>query len=878
MPLAQANHTTVTFVFTDIEGSTRLWDAHPESMRNALARHDSIVREAFTDFDGQIFKTMGDAFCAAFSTATQAVKAAVCAQKQLLNEPWPPETKIRIRIAIHTGAVECRDNDYFGPPVNRVARLLATAHGDQILVSQSSFELARDTPPEDVRFRDLGLHQLKDLVRPEQIYQLLHPSLPDEFPPIRSISDQPNNLPVQFTSFLGREEVIEGVRSLLTKNRLVTLTGSGGSGKTRLSIHFAAEVLSEFPAGAWFVELAAATEDRDVARTIGQVLSVPDVPDHQLIGTLVNHIQNKVMLIVLDNCEHLISESARVADQLLTQCPGLKIIATSREALGIAAEVTLRVPPLSLPTIDEVHTAASLSQYASVQLFLDRALQVNPGFAVTNANAPALAAICCQLDGIPLAVELAAARVRAMTVEQIAARLDQRFSLLTGGPRLSLPRQKTLRALIDWSYDLLLPLEQTVFQRLSIFVGGWTLEAAETICADAECAAWQVSDAVTALVDKSLVTWTENDHGNRYGFLESIRDYACQRLLEAGEMATIEQRHFEYFSALVSEALPKLRGKDQVHWLGVLDAEIENIRFDLHLGKGQNEGLRLASNLYWYWYLRGRFTEGRLWLTTYLENTINPEPKALAEALNGAGVYAETQGDFEIARDFHLRGLEISLQLGERWNSARTLNNLGNVYGAQGKFEEAEPYWRQALEGWEQLDAEGLLPDRLGPAAAIDNLGSLARDRKEYALAQQRYEKALEYRKEASNDSLVAGSLLNLGLLAREVGQHDESCKRFHQGLSVAARLGFRLDSSICLLGLAEHQKSRTAAVLLGHFEKVHSELGFPLDSDLTELLQSVRSRASEALSPQEYAMAWSAGQAMSPDRANELALDLFTD
>jgi predicted ATPase/class 3 adenylate cyclase len=590
----------VTFLFTDIEGSTRLWETHPEAMRVALARHDALIRSVIVDANGYVFKTVGDAFCAAFATATDAVFAALSAQRALDAEPWPEQTRIKVRMALHTGAAESRDGDYFGPSVNRVARLLSTGYGGQILLSQATYELCRDALPEATSMRDLGAHRLKDLGRPEQVYELQGPGRRSDFPPIRSLSTHPNNLPRQLTTFIGREKEISELEALLVKNRLLTLTGSGGSGKTRLGLQVAAESLAQFPDGAWFVELAQVAKPDLVAQTVATVLGVMEEPGKPILLTLTRHLESKRLLLVLDNCEHLLDACANLADVLMRQCPDVRILASSREALGIAGEQTFRVPSLSLPDRKQKQTVEMLATYESVQLFIDRARLVRADFEVTHRNAPALASICCQLDGIPLAIELAAARVLTLSIEEIDHKLDQRFRLLTGGSRTALPRHQTLRALIDWSYELLNASERRLLQRLSAFAGGWTLEAAEQISAGNTVAAGDVLDLLTSLSNKNLIGSDQTDGRSRYRLLETVRQYAREKLLDSGDAEHVRQRHHDYYLALAEDAESKLTGAEQAQWLQRLEEEHDNFRSALEwslVAAGSEGGLRLCGAL-----------------------------------------------------------------------------------------------------------------------------------------------------------------------------------------------------------------------------------------------------------------------------------------
>lgn len=477
---------TVTFLFTDIEGSTTHWDRYEDAMRPALRRHDAILREALATHNGFNFKNIGDAFCAVFATAPDALQAALQAQRILTAEPWQGvgPNGIRVRMALHTGAAEMRDNDYFGPPLNRVARLLSIGHGGQVLLSQPVFELVRDHLPVGAELRDMELHRLKDLGRPEHVYQLLTSDLPSDFPALKSLEYWPNNLPQQTTSFIGREKEVGEIKSLLGKTRLLTLTGAGGAGKTRLGLQVAADLLESEENGVFLAEFAPLSDPTLVGQTVAQALDVREEANRPITQTLTDFLKPKKLLLLFDNCEHVLNDAARLADALLRACPGVRILASSREGLNILGEMTYRVPSLSLPDPKKPQTVESLTQYEAVRLFIERAQAAQPSFAVTNQNAPAVAQLCHRLDGIPFAIELAAARVRALSVEQISARLDDRFRLLTGGSRTALPRQQTLRAMIDWSYDLLSDDEKTLLRRLSVFAGGWTLEAAEAVCAD----------------------------------------------------------------------------------------------------------------------------------------------------------------------------------------------------------------------------------------------------------------------------------------------------------------------------------------------------------------------------------------------------------
>jgi predicted ATPase/class 3 adenylate cyclase len=578
---------TITFLFTDIEGSTSLWQQHRDAMPAALARHHAILQNAIESHHGYVFQIIGDAFCAAFFTPSDALAATIEAQRALLAETWGTTGSLRVRMGLHTGVAEMHLDDVkagqyaSGLTLSRAQRIMSAGYGGQILVSSTTYELLRGLLPDGVTLRDLSEHRLKGLLNPEHLWQVVAPDLPHEFPPLQSLNAIPNDLPIQLTSFIGREKEIGEAKRLLTTTRLLTLTGSGGTGKTRLSLQVAADVLDAYKDGAWFIELAPLSDPALVPSTVASVLGVREEPGRPVIETLLDYVRAKRLLLILDNCEHLIEACARLAEAVLHASREVRILASSREALGIGGEVTLRVPSLSLPPVDAA-THAAFTQSEAAQLFLDRAANALPGLVLTDANAPAVAQICRRLDGVALAIELAASRVKLLKVEQIAARLDDAFRLLTGGSRTALPRQQTLRATIDWSYNLLSDTEHTLLRRLAAFAGGWTLEAAEAVCAQVGQDAilpYDVLDLLAQLVNKSLVMAERGQsEESRYFLLETIRQYAREKLLEADEAVATRGRHLDYFMQLVEEAEPELTEANQVIWLKRLDADFDNLR------------------------------------------------------------------------------------------------------------------------------------------------------------------------------------------------------------------------------------------------------------------------------------------------------------
>ena len=604
----------VTLLFTDIEGGIGLWEAGPEAMTEASARYDRIVREQIEVAGGRVVKTVGEAFRTVFADPYAALASAMAIQRAAGSELWPPGLLVRVRMALHSGACVERDGDYFGPVANRADRLLAVGHGGQVLVSEAAYELLAGRLPGGIGFRDLGEHRLKDLGRAERVFEVTGPGLAGRFGRLRSLDDPAlrHNLPSQPTSFVGRAAELAELRSLVSgRSRLVTIAGPGGIGKSRLALQVAAEALDGAGDGVWLVELAPVAEPELVTRTVAAVLGVREEPGRLILDTLVDAVGDRHLLVVLDNAEHVLGAAAKLADALMRSCPQAYLLVTSREPLGISGERVFRIPPLTVPPAD-LAAPGRLAAFESVQLFAERAAMYRQGFALDDANAAAVAAVCVRLDGIPLALELAAARLGSLSVPEIASRLDQRFRLLTGGSRTALPRHQTLRALINWSYDLLNPEEQMVLGRLSVFAGGWTLAAAETVTARDGAGEWQVLDQLAALVDKSLVQAEEMHGSTRYRMLETVRQYAAERLARppGTELAATQAAHRDHYLALVQTADTFLRGRDEAVWLDQLEVEFDNIRaalaFSIADPDGTEPGLRLATGLRWFCNMRGR--------------------------------------------------------------------------------------------------------------------------------------------------------------------------------------------------------------------------------------------------------------------------------
>jgi predicted ATPase/class 3 adenylate cyclase len=789
---------TVTFLFSDIEGSTRLWEQHPEAMRPALARHDALALSLIARHEGTLIKSRGegDSLFAVFARATDAVAAACALQQALCAEPWPAETPLRARMALHTGEADLRAGDYYGSAVNRCARLRAIGHGGQVLLSDVTRDLTRDTLPPSASLKSLGAHRLRDLSRPESVFQLLHPVLPLDFPPLASLDnpDLPNNLPVQVTSFIGREKESAVVKRLLSTTRLLTLTGAGGCGKTRLALQAAADLLEEYPEGVWSVELAALADPALVPKTVAQALGMREEVGQPLLQTLTGQLKPKRLLLVLDNCEHLLAACGQLADALIRACSNLKILATSREGLGIAGEALYPIPPLSVPDLRQAQTPASLAQYEAVTLFIERATALAPHFAVTDANAPALAATCHRLDGIPLALELAAARVRSLAVEEINARLADRFRLLTGGSRTALPRHQTLRAMLDWSYDLLTGPERTLLHRLSVFAGGCRLEAAETVCAGEGIEACEVLDLLTSLTDKSLVAAEQDKGHTRYRLLETVRQYADDRLRESGEGEALRNRHRDYFLAVAEEAEPKLYGSEQAAWFERLEREHDNLRAAiggcLEAEDGAEAGLRLVGALPQFWIMHKHGAEGWALCERMLAHADLPHRTAArARALSAAAMmvlqrngiarpYLTTmldqfsslmRNDIAMGRPRAEESLALFRELGDRVGIAEALYTLGDMAILQGDFDTARACLEQSLALRRELD------HRRGTAGVLRSLGLIAFRGGDMAAAQSLLEEAVSLAR-AEGDSFHL--VINIGSLLMILGTGDTARAR----------------------------------------------------------------------------------------------------
>ena len=873
---AKASRSTgsVAILFTDIEGSTALWERDAAAMSQALAAHDAIARRAVESRHGTVVKMTGDGMHAVFADTQDALAATVDLQHALSDAAATHGIALRVRCGLHAGVVERRDNDFFGSPVNRAARIMSAAHGGQVLLSQAVVDEVRNMLPATVSLRDLGRVRLKDLSTPERVYQVVHPRLRHEFPALRSLEATPNNLPLQLTSFVGRDKELAELQRLLASTRLLTLTGSGGCGKTRLSLHLAADSLERFPDGAWLVELGPLADAELVPQTVASVLGLKGEPGKPIGQSLIAHLKDKRLLLMLDNCEHLLDGCAKLVGTLVGLCPAITVLASSREALGIAGEQAYRVPSLALPDPGHVDTSESVAAFEAVQLFTDRARLARPDFQVSLQNAAALASICHRLDGIPLAIELAAARVRSLSIDEINRKLDQRFQLLTGGSRTALPRQQTLRSLIDWSYDLLSDREGQLLQRLSVFLGGWTLAAAEQVCADDGVADNEVLDLLASLCNKSLVLVDENDGSYRYRLLETVRQYARERLLTSGGGESVRARHRDFFLALAEETHAKLKGPEQAMWLRRLEAEHENLRASLEwslVDAGLNAGLRLCGALQYFWIMRGHFSEGRRWCDRVLASSRDAERTAeRANALSAAGLLAYRQDDFAAARALLEESLAISRQLGDRKSIGVAAGNLGMVALDEGNLVAARALHEESLAIARELG------NRNGVLASLGNLGIVSYELGDFAAARTQFEEILAISRELGDGQTTAIALHRLGTVEDAQGGYRAAEALYRESLTILHGLGLRGRIPYSLQELAMVAAALgnplRAARLWGAEERLREEIG-PARSARPETDPQMRDARAAAGDGAAFDRAWQEGRAMPLEQAIEFAI-----
>ena len=848
---------TVTYLISDLERSTLLWERFPDQMRPALKRHDSLIESLVAQHGGTVVRPRGEGdsrFCV-FARATDAVLAAAAIQRALHGEPWPAELPLRARVGIHTGEDDLREGDYYGSAVNRCARIKGLGHGGQILVSQTTVDLVRDRLPEGLAFADLGSYALRYVSRPERVYQLNVPGLPTEFPPLLGHEAKPHNLPAQLTQLVGRTAEVGAVIGQVRRPdvRLLTLTGTGGIGKTRLALAAAAELVDEFEHGAFFVDLSAIADHRHVAAAIAGTLGIVDLEGPRLVDGLKDYLHRKRMLLVLDNFEQVL-EAAPLLNELLVAATDLKILVTSRAALRVTGERVFPVPVLRVPAGEDTRHAERVMEYEAVRLFVDRAVSAKPDFTVTDENAPVVAEICGRLDGLPLAIELAAARVRLLPPAALLGRLERRLTLLVGGARDVPARQQTLRDAIRWSYDLLDATERRLFRTLAVFAGGCTLEAAEAVCR-ATGVPTDILEGIASLVDKSLVRQVDGGGTARFIMLPTLREYGMEQLEHAGERDTAQRAHAACFLALAEEAAPHFRTTARRAWLDRLDVELDNFRAALAWGLESDppHALRLSGALHRFWMYGDHFGEGRRWVDAALARTGPTECSPdRARALLVAGQLAQDLGDAPEAIRRGAESVAMYRALGDKAGLAYALQSLMRAYqqvddlaAALGPAQEAERLFRELGDRWglgylltaarPTLIAAGIDPaPRLQECLEIFRelgdpwglwrvLGAKAREateRRDFASACGLYDEALTMVRRTGQKRPLFLTLVRAGDAALAAGDYAAAEAAYQEATALAHQVGlplYSLPAALALVALREGDVGRAARRIKEH-------------------------------------------------------------
>jgi predicted ATPase/class 3 adenylate cyclase len=906
---------TVTFAFTDIEGSTTRWERHPNEMEQAVRRHDELMRSAFRNHGGHIFKTVGDAFCVAFWRPADALAALLGAQRALAAEDFTAVDGIRVRAAVHTGTADERDSDYFGPAVNRVARLLAIGHGGQVLVSGVTTGLVQGALPSQATLRDLGEHRLRDLARPEQVYQLLTPDLIADFPPLRSLDVLPTNLPLQRKSFVGREKEVAAIAALIATHRLVTLVGSGGVGKTRTSLQVAANLLDGSGDGVWFIELAPLASGDYIPSTVAQPLGITLPSEGHPVENLARALRAKHALLVFDNCEHLVEAAARVISAILRECPKIRILASSRQGLGIDGEETYRMPSLDVPLAADRFDASQAIRSAAIALFVERALSADKTFSLTDENAATVADICRRLDGIPLAIELAASRVKILSPRQLRERLDERFRVLTGGSRDVLPRQQTLRALIDWSHDLLDERERVVFRRLGIFVNGFTLEGAVAVCGGEDLDEIDVIDVLASLVDKSLVLAEPEGDSLRYRLLESTRVYALEKLSDAGERELLATRHLQYLRERFAAMWAQTDRSGRAHeFVEAFAAELEDVRFALDGALARSDivaGSALLAEIGGSWSNLGLDAEGITRCERYIASLPAGESRLLAR-LSGAFAFLLNECGQKI------RAFEIAMEAvaharndGDSQTIAWALRHYGNAATRLSRFDDADAALTEAeafhgasaslhlallyvramlsicrgdLESAarmnEQLrEAHRSLGNTHGERVAAGNLAETEHARGRTHLAITIFEEMLPALRSDKDRGRLATALNNLAGYRVAVGDLPGAVSAAREAIGLQAPT--ELDDVYVGIGIehfalvaAVRGDFSRAAALEGYADAALQRQGFEREFTESTTYNRLTALLRDGLSPDELARLTAAGAALTPEAAIALTLE----